>query len=184
MSWRDFIVTSHPPQPASKSPAKSNFVDFVDIVLNKEKKSLSSYREHNPQILNPQNPSTKSTKLPAPVPGTPTGQTAPILADTSADKIEEVATDRLIPPVQAGWLVSYRDLHGAMCGGCDDREHGTVRDCRWDGNGWTVHLTDGQRLTLSAVRAVGQTDEAGHLLEAYTVREHGYDGKGPLKNRG
>lgn len=89
-----------------------------------------------------------------------------------------------MPPLQPGWLVVYRDRRGVLCGGCDDRAHGTVKECRWEGTGWTVHLTDGQRLTLSAIRAVGQTDEAGHLLEAYTIREHGYYGKGPLKNRG
>ena len=84
-----------------------------------------------------------------------------------------------MPPLQPGWLVAYRNQGGTLCGGCDDRAHGTVHVCRWDGNGWTVELTDGQRLTLSAIRSVGKTDRAGQIVGAWTVREHGYDGEGP-----
>jgi len=82
-------------------------------------------------------------------------------------------------PLQPGWLVCYRDQRGALCGGCDDRQHGTVEGCRWDGKGWTVTLTDGQRLPLSIIRGVTTLDGA-----AWTVREHGYDGERPLQNRG
>lgn len=82
-----------------------------------------------------------------------------------------------IPPLQSGWLVVYRYRRLALCGGTDDREHGTVRACRWNGNGWTVLLTDGQQLPLSLIRAVGQTNETGRLIAAWTVREHGYDGQ-------
>jgi len=80
------------------------------------------------------------------------------------------------PPLQPGWLVAYRNRAGVLCGGCDDREHGTVNVCQWDGTGWTVELTDGQRLTLSAIRSVGKTDSAGQVVSAWTVRAHGYDG--------
>jgi hypothetical protein len=82
-------------------------------------------------------------------------------------------------PLQPGWLVCYRDQRGALCGGCDDRQHGTVAGCRWTAGAWTVHLTDGQRLPLSIIRGVTTPDGA-----AWTVREHGYDGEGPLQNRG
>lgn len=84
------------------------------------------------------------------------------------------------PPLHPGWFVAYRDRRGVLCGGCDDREHGTVEACRWEGNGWTVSLTDGQRVPLSLIRSVGQTDDAGQIVAAWTVREHGADGNGTI----
>ena len=83
------------------------------------------------------------------------------------------------PPLQPGWLVAYRDRRWTLCGGCDDRTHGTVQECRWDEKGWTVHLTDGQRLPLSIIRSVGRTESTRQIVAAWTVREHGYDGEGP-----
>jgi hypothetical protein len=91
-------------------------------------------------------------------------------------EVLDLPLDPPVEPVQPGWLVVYRDRRGVLCGGCVDRPHGTVEACRWDGNGWTVHLTDGQRLPLSIIRSVGQTDAAGHVRATWTVREHGYDG--------
>ena len=81
------------------------------------------------------------------------------------------------PPLHPGWLVVYRDRRGVLCGGCDDRAHGTVHACRWNEHTWTVWLTDGQQLPLSMVRSVGQTED-GHLVAAWTVWPHGYDGDG------
>ena len=83
-----------------------------------------------------------------------------------------------IPPLAPGWLVSYRDRTGALRGGCDDRAHGTVRECRWEGHGWSIQLTDGQRLRLSAIRSVGKPDSVGQIVSAWTVKEHGLDGTG------
>lgn len=80
------------------------------------------------------------------------------------------------PPLAPGWLVVYRNRQGGLCGGCEDRPHGTVQASHWRGGAWTVHLTDGQRLPLGTIRAVGKTDGEGRLLAAWTVREHGYDG--------
>ena len=80
------------------------------------------------------------------------------------------------PPLRPGWLVVYRDQRGALCGGCDDRQHGTVKECRWAGVAWTVHLTDGQQLPLTSIRSVGKTDGEGRLVAAWSVRAHGYDG--------
>ena len=82
------------------------------------------------------------------------------------------------PPVLPGWLITYGDHAGRLYGGSDAREHGTVRECYWQAGRWTVYLTDGQQVPLSLVRAVGQTDDSGRLCAAWTVREHGYDGKG------
>lgn len=79
-------------------------------------------------------------------------------------------------PLQPGWLVVYRDRQGRLAGGCDDREHGTVAECRWIAGAWTVHLTDGQQLSLSRIRSVAAVDCKGLLYEAWTVAEHGYDG--------
>lgn len=79
-------------------------------------------------------------------------------------------------PLQPGWLVVYRDQRGVLCGGYDDRQHGTVRGCTWDGAAWCVTLADGQTLTLAAILSVGKTDAAGHVVAAWTVRTHGYDG--------
>ena len=81
-------------------------------------------------------------------------------------------------PVLPGWLVVYRDRAGRLCGGADDRQRGTVQACTWDGGRWTVTLTNGQRLPLSAVLSVGKTDDAGQVLAAWSTREYGYGGEG------
>lgn len=80
------------------------------------------------------------------------------------------------PPLAPGWLVVYRDRQWVLCGGCDDRQHGTVQECRWSGTAWTVHLTDGQQLPLISIRSVGKADSEGTLVAAWSIREHGYDG--------
>ena len=92
---------------------------------------------------------------------------------TEPDHPQEVTTAAATLPLKAGWLVGYRNQQGALCGGCDDRQHGTVQECRWTAVGWMVHLTDGQRLPLSIIRGVTKPDGT-----AWTVREHGYDGEG------
>jgi len=73
--------------------------------------------------------------------------------------------------------VTYRDKTGKLCGGAEDREHGTVQECRWEGGQWTLHLADGQRLSLSHVVGVANTDASGRILAAWAVRAHGYDGE-------
>lgn len=85
-----------------------------------------------------------------------------------------------LAPILPGWLVTYRNRQGHLCGGAEDREHGTVRECRWDAAHWMLCLTDGQQMPLSFIRAVGQTDVNGRICTAWTVREHGYDGNGPV----
>jgi len=85
-----------------------------------------------------------------------------------------------LPPLHPGWLVAYRDRLGVLCGGCDDRAHGTVAVCLWERTTWTVMLTNGQRLPLPAIRSVGQIDAAGQLVTAWTVKEHGVDGNGTI----
>lgn len=83
----------------------------------------------------------------------------------------------LLAPILPGWVVTYQDRGGKFCGGSEDKVHGTVKACHWEGGRWTVCLTDGQHVPLSNIRAVGKTDEGGRVLSAWTVREHGYDGR-------
>lgn len=99
--------------------------------------------------------------------------------EVSAKNTTPQPVDEPTSPLQPGWLVAYRNRAGVLCGGCDDRQHGTVNVCQWDGTGCTVELTDGQRLRLSAIRSVGKTDSAGQVVSAWMVREHGYDGAKP-----
>ena len=81
-----------------------------------------------------------------------------------------------ISPIRPGWLVVYRDRMGKLRGGTDEREQGTVKECRWHGSGWRLVLTNEEHLPLTSIRAVGQTSEDGRLLAAWTVRECGLDG--------
>ncbi|MDP3089635.1 MAG: hypothetical protein Q8N04_03085 [Nitrospira sp.] len=82
-----------------------------------------------------------------------------------------------IAPLQPGWLVAYRDETYRLRGGCDERDHGTVQECQWNGTAWTIHLTDGQLLPLSRVLSVGKTNAAGEVIAAWTTRDCGYDGE-------
>lgn len=90
-------------------------------------------------------------------------------------------TPHLTPPVESGWLVTYRDQSGRLCGGADDRAHGTVQECQWDMGRWTLCLTDGQLIPLSIIQAVASTHSDGRIRAAWNVREHGYDGHGSPK---
>jgi hypothetical protein len=100
-------------------------------------------------------------------------------AEAGSPPIEEVLlVDPPVPPLASGWLVAYRNCDGQLRGGCDEREAGTVAVCHWDGIGWTVCLTDGQQLPLSAIRSVAKTGPGGCVIAAWMVREHGADGNG------
>lgn len=96
------------------------------------------------------------------------------LLERVPDKVRRVTPE---PPLQIGWLVAYRDRQGQLRGGCYEREAGTVAACQWSGSTWMVILTDGQRLPLQRILSVGQTDMEGKIVAAWTVREHGYDGR-------
>jgi len=93
-------------------------------------------------------------------------------------KISPTHLPQVPTPLSPGWLVVYRDRTGTLHGGADDRAHGTVCACTWDGNDWRVLLADGQQLPLAVIRAVGHVDHDGRLLAAWTVKEHGFDGNG------
>lgn len=86
------------------------------------------------------------------------------------------STGQPITPLQSGWLVVYRNREGKLCGGSDDRAHGTVSRCDWTPPGWTLWLTDGQQIPLRSVTGVTRTNAAGDLLAAWEVRTHGLDG--------
>ena len=73
--------------------------------------------------------------------------------------------------------MTYRDQAGKLSGGA---AHSSAWDRRTVSLGCRavdVYLSDGQRVPLSCIRAVGKTDQQGQILEAWTTREHGYDGE-------
>jgi hypothetical protein len=84
-----------------------------------------------------------------------------------------------IPPLLPGMLVAYRDRDHRLCGGCDDRAHGTVQVCEWIPvhREFVVVLTDGQRIRLREIRSVAQINAAGCVVAAWVTEQHGYDGK-------
>lgn len=107
-----------------------------------------------------------------------TGSPENAVAPAEARQEAVTASVSPTPPLLPGWLVGYRDRRGVLRGGCDDRLHGMVQQCVWSEQGWTVHLTDGQRLPSTSIRGVTALDG-----RAWTVREHGYDGEGPRAGR-
>ena len=82
------------------------------------------------------------------------------------------------PPLLPGWLVTYRDRDGRLCGGADDRQHGTIERLEWIPvhRTFEVILIGGQRLQLRQIRSIGQTDTTGKVIAAWTVEDHGHDG--------
>jgi hypothetical protein len=150
------------------------------------------------ELIRKRNPVALATAIPA-TPATEEPESRPCVATvarvavaqphrehcepTSTDPNVVIEPAAQLSPLQPGWLVAYRDRRGALCGGCDDRQHGTVQECRWTAGAWTVHLTDGQEMPLSQVRSVGAVDHKGRLYGAWMVREHGYDGAGPVDGR-
>ncbi len=82
-----------------------------------------------------------------------------------------------ISPIPAGRLITYRGSDGKLCGGDLDRAHGTVVGSQYGPQGWTFTLTDGQTVSMSAIRGVARTSPDGALVEGWTVRRHGLDGE-------
>lgn len=162
MSWRDYIVTSKPHRTGLDTPVKRSFEDIEDCGLKYTKKS-SFFIENDSQYSIPLKPSSISSKLANPVADVP------------------VETDGPTPPLQPGWFVAYRNQGGTLCGGCDERDAGTVQECQWDGRAWMAVLTNGDTLALSRIVSVGKTDAEGRVVAAWTVRQHGYDGEGPVQ---
>lgn len=82
-----------------------------------------------------------------------------------------------ISPILVGWIIGWRDRTRGLCGGCDNRERGTVKTAAWGPTGWTFTVSSGESVPLHAIVAVARTDEAGRVLGAWLVRECGPDGK-------
>lgn len=159
MGWRDLIVTSQVRPTLSSAPMKRHSEDIEDFEPRYTKKSSLSI-EKSPQNSIPTNPSSKSSELPATIHGTSAALNSPA------------------PPLHPGWRVVYRNNSGRLCGGADDRLHGTVHRCLWEGNVWRLILTDGQRLPLRAITSVGKTDTSGCVVAAWDVRGAGINGEG------
>jgi hypothetical protein len=100
------------------------------------------------------------------------------LSDTLAEISPPQVVEPPASPLPRHCFVTYTDRQGHLCGGWDDRQRATVTQCEWTGRGWSIHLSDGQTIPFAAVRCVGQTNEQGELIAAWSVREHGYDGQG------
>lgn len=99
------------------------------------------------------------------------------LSDILAEKLPapSVATPAT-PVLSTRCFVTYLDSTGRLCGGWDERSACMVRQCHGLGSACQVELSSGVMISLRAVRAVGQLNDEGRLLAAWTVREHGYDG--------
>ena len=105
-------------------------------------------------------------------------------ADPHVDYIRvSGGTPHLAPPIEAGWLVAYRDRAGKLCGGSDDRARGTVASCKREGGRWVVALTNGQQHPLSNIRGIVATYPNGSIRACWTVREYGYNGNGDKHNK-
>lgn len=156
MNWRDFVAQT-PRSGESAGPPRLNEGGFTNITYSTE--------------------GTKKTEFSLSSDESPQNSTDSLLSVKYA-KPEKAMHKEPVPPVQPGWLIAYRDRNGLLCGGCDDREHGTVDRCEWSSTAWTVILTDGQRLPLVAVRGVAKTDLPGRILAAWETSRHGYDGEG------
>ena len=132
---------------------------------------------------------------------TQNGESRGIIADiadkVAAEKVAPVSTPPIqagegsplpvpppIPPLQPGWRIVFMTHQWKLAGGHDDPDHGTVKACCWIAGAWTVQITDGQEIPLSRIRSVAAMDYKGRLMRAWTVREHGYDGEGPVTQGG
>lgn len=98
-----------------------------------------------------------------------------------AKKIFSPTVDSPASPLPAHCFVTYSDTQGRLCGGWDERNACTVKQCHGVGADCQIRLSDGHTIPLRAVRAVGQLNTEGRLIAVWTVREHGYDGNGPFK---
>jgi hypothetical protein len=109
----------------------------------------------------------------------PTPKPAVPVADLPKATVPEVASQAPCPisPIPPGRLITYRGSDGTLCGGDLDRAHGTVAWSEYGSQGWTITLTDGQSVSLSAIRGVARTSADGQVVEAWTTRRHGYDGR-------
>ena len=85
------------------------------------------------------------------------------------------------PPLPLYCFVTYIDSSGRLCGGWDERNACTVRQCHGSGAACQVELSNRDFIPLQAVRAVGQLNAEGRLVAVWTVRDHGYDGNGPVR---
>lgn len=102
------------------------------------------------------------------------------LLQKAPNKVRVVSKNVQSPqsPLQRGWLVAYRDQSGRLCGGCDERDRGTVSRCEWDGTSWAVTVGTGEVIPIGRVVSVGKTAPDGRVVAAWRVKEHGHDGEG------
>ena len=80
-------------------------------------------------------------------------------------------------PLLPHCFVTYTDSQGRLRGGWDERATSTVKQCHRVGANCEVELAHGGRIPIRAVRGVGKLSAEGCLIGAWSVREHGYDGR-------
>lgn len=85
-----------------------------------------------------------------------------------------LAAESPASPLPRHCFVTYTDRLGRLCGGWEERATSTVKRCHGTGQSCEVELSDGRRIPLRSIRAVGQTNEEGRLLAAWTVRDCGF----------
>jgi len=164
-NWRDYIVTS---QRQARKRARVEPEDSVVIVGQSETCDQPGGTEQGDSVV-----SVICSK------------DSTLSVSSSTDSPPQILTPNYKPtklqnpeaPVQPGWLVAYRDKDYRLRGGCDEREHGTVEACEWNGHTWTVILTNGDQLPLVRIVSVGEMVE-GRLVAAWTTRDCGYNGEG------
>ncbi|BCA55312.1 hypothetical protein W02_24520 [Nitrospira sp. KM1] len=100
------------------------------------------------------------------------------LSGPDLEESPEISAPEIVAPLRPGWLVAYRDRTGKLRGGFEERAAGTIQECRWEGNGWVVDLTNGESLPASIIQAVGRVNAEGRIIAAWSVRHHGLDGEG------
>ena len=95
---------------------------------------------------------------------------ARLLLKKAAGYVRRVESSLPVAPLQPGWLIVYRNEGDHLRGGCDEREAGTVVECRWDGTAWSILLTNGDVLPLGHVLSVGKTDAQGQVIAGWLVK--------------
>lgn len=106
---------------------------------------------------------------------------APHASGASVSNTEVAVQNSLPPDPPASPLppysyVTYTDHQGRLRGGWEERATCTVRQCHGVGASCRVELSNGDMISLQAVRAVGQLNAEGRFIRAWEVRRHGLDG--------
>lgn len=109
---------------------------------------------------------------PSTPPEEPTKPTEELLSVMSVRESGVIAEKPLPPssPLKPGWTISFYGTSGRV-------EGGKIKAGRIDFGRWIFTLEDGRELKEREILSVMRI-EGGHLLGAWSVREHGIAGEG------